>query len=244
MLLKSFNVEKVNYEDLGRIAYQEAWDLQESLLRVNVGMKLAAGNKAKPSSVSTKNYLLFCEHNPVFTLGKSGKADHLLIQEDRLKAQGIEFFKINRGGDITFHGPGQITGYPILDLEKFKPDIHWYLRTMEDVMIRLLADYGLKGGRIDGATGVWVDVDSPRPRKICAMGVRCSRWVTMHGFAFNVNTDLQYFDMIVPCGISDKGVTSLAKELGHEVSMDEVKAKLVGHFADLFEMSIPARPVI
>ena len=185
--------------------------------------------------VATQHHLLFCEHPHVYTLGKSGKIDHLLLQEEGLRAKGIEFFKINRGGDITYHGPGQITGYPIFDLEKFKTDINWYLRTMEEVMIRVLADYGLEGGRIAKETGVWLGVGTMNPRKICAFGVKASRWVTMHGFAFNVNTDLSYFNHIVPCGIADKGVTSLQKELGREVEMEEVKEKLRKYFAELFE---------
>ena len=231
--IKSKN--RVNFEDMGRISYQEAWDLQESLLRVNTGLKSAARKTKNPHLVATQHHLLFCEHPHVYTLGKSGKIDHLLLQEEGLRAKGIEFFKINRGGDITYHGPGQITGYPIFDLEKFKTDINWYLRTMEEVMIRVLADYGLEGGRIAKETGVWLGVGTMNPRKICAFGVKASRWVTMHGFAFNVNTDLSYFNHIVPCGIADKGVTSLQKELGREVEMEEVKEKLRKYFAELFE---------
>ena len=225
----------VRFEDLGKISYQEAWDLQESLLRVNTGIKAASRHLKDPHKVATQHHLLFCEHNHVYTLGKSGKADHLLLQEQGLKEKGIEFFKINRGGDITYHGPGQVTGYPIFDLEKFKTDINWYLRTMEEVMIRVLADYGIEGGRITKETGVWLGVGSMNPRKICAFGVKASRWVTMHGFAFNVNTDLSYFNHIIPCGIADKGVTSLEKELGHGVDMEEVKGKLRKYFAELFE---------
>ena len=232
----------VQFHDLGHIDYQEAWELQESLLRVNVGMKLAAGAKANPAKVPTQHHLLFCEHPPVYTLGKSGKADHLLLDETGLKARGVQFFRINRGGDITYHGPGQITGYPIFDLEKFRTDIGWYLRSLEDIMIRLLADYGLSGERSDGETGVWLDIGGTRPRKICAMGVRCSRWVSMHGFALNVNTDLSYFDHIVPCGIRDKGVTSLQAELGREVPMQEVKDKLRALFADQFAFSYEKSP--
>ena len=232
----------VQYHDLGQIDYQEAWELQESLLRVNVGMKLAAGAKADPTKVPTQHHLLFCEHPPVYTLGKSGKADHLLLDEAGMKARGVQFFRINRGGDITYHGPGQITGYPIFDLEKFRTDIGWYLRSMEEIMIRLLADYGLRGERSDGETGVWLDISGPNPRKICAMGVRCSRWVSMHGFALNVNTDLSYFEHIVPCGIRDKGVTSLQAELGHEIPMQEVKDKLRALFADQFEFTYEKSP--
>jgi lipoyl(octanoyl) transferase len=224
----------VRYRDCGHISYHEAWDLQEQLLKENVDLKLAAGRAAIPASVPTRHHLLFCEHNPVYTLGKSGKAEHLLIGEAERAQRGIEYFHINRGGDITYHGPGQITGYPIFDLEKFKPDINWYLRHIEEAVIDLLAGYGITGGRIKGLTGVWIGMDSPNPRKICAIGVRCSRWVTMHGFAFNVNTDLSYFDHIIPCGIDDKGVTSLQKELGRKLDFDAVKTDLVRRLASQF----------
>lgn len=226
--------QPVIYQDLGKIDYQEAWDLQEKLLHHNVAIKLAAGRLGSPDQTATLHHLLFCEHPHVYTLGKSGNPENILIDEKTREQMGILFYKINRGGDITYHGPGQITGYPIFDLEKFRTDIGWYLRNMEEVMIRLLADFGLEGGRISGATGVWVDIHSAQPRKICAMGVRCSRWVTMHGFALNVNTDLRYFDYIIPCGIADKGVTSLQYETGQEVSMDAVKQKLKLHFAEIF----------
>lgn len=226
-------IQKVRIQDLGQIDYQEAWDLQESLLRVNVGLKMAAG-KADPMKVDTQHYLLYCEHPPVYTLGKSGSEDNLLIAESERAEKGISYYKINRGGDITYHGPGQITGYPILDLEKFKPDLGWYLRTMEEVMIQVIAEYGLEGGRVKGATGVWLGIGTEQERKICAFGVRCSRWVTMHGFALNVNTDLNYFDHIVPCGIEDKAVTSIAAELGREVPLEEVKALLSQKFQELF----------
>ncbi|MEM9984612.1 MAG: lipoyl(octanoyl) transferase LipB [Bacteroidota bacterium] len=224
----------VNFHDLGLIDYQEAWEMQESILRVAVGLKLAAGPKAKPHKVDTQHHLLMVEHPHVYTLGKSGKESNLLIDEAERTERGIQYFRTNRGGDITYHGPGQVVGYPIFDLEKFRTDINWYLRTMEEVMIALLAAYGLEGGRIKGATGVWLGTDGENPRKICAMGVRCSRWITMHGFAFNVNTDLSYFDHIVPCGIDDKGVTSLQAELGGRVSMEEVKVKLKQLFAQEF----------
>ncbi|MEZ4825829.1 MAG: lipoyl(octanoyl) transferase LipB [Bacteroidia bacterium] len=227
-------MQPVLYKDLGRIDYQEAWDMQETLLRENVELKLRAGNTASPHNIPTKHYLLLCEHPPVYTLGKSGKAENLLIDAQTMQEKGISFYKINRGGDITYHGPGQITGYPIFDLEKFRTDIGWYLRSMEDVMIGVLADFGLEGGRIAGATGVWLGVNSENPRKICAMGVRCSRWVTMHGFALNVNTDLRYFEHIIPCGIDDKGVTSLEKECGEIISVDKVKASLQNHFTQVF----------
>jgi len=228
-------MNRVQFHDLGLIDYGEAWEMQESLLRVAVGLKLAAGPRAKPHKVDTQHHLLFCEHPHVYTLGKSGKPEHLLIDEAEQQERGVQFFRTNRGGDITYHGPGQVVGYPIFDLEKFRTDIGWYLRSMEEVMIRLLADYGLEGGRISDATGVWLDVDTDHPRKICAMGVRCSRWVSMHGFALNVNTDLSYFGHIVPCGISDKGVTSLQAELGREVSTQEVRDKLKQYFAEQFE---------
>ncbi len=228
-------MNQVIYHDLGLIDYEEAWAMQESILRVAVGLKLAAGPKAKPHKVDTQHHLLFCEHPHVYTLGKSGKPENLLIDEQERKERDVQYFHTNRGGDITYHGPGQVVGYPIFDLEKFRTDIGWYLRTMEEAMINLLADYGLEGGRIEGATGVWLGVGTDDPRKICAMGVRCSRWVSMHGFAFNVNTDLSYFNHIVPCGIDDKGVTSLQAELGREIPMDEVKARLRQHFAALFE---------
>jgi lipoyl(octanoyl) transferase len=227
-------MNQVIFQDKGRIQYKEAWDLQEELLKENTSIKLAAGRDASPHEVPTKNYLLFCEHNPVYTLGKSGSIKNLLLNEEGLEAKGIEYFKINRGGDITYHGPGQITGYPIFDLEKFKPDLNWYLRTMEDAVINLLADYGLHGERSKGETGVWLDVGKPNARKICAIGVRCSRWVTMHGFAFNVNTDLNYFKYIIPCGITDKDVTSLQAEVGRELDYEVVKEELKVHLAKAY----------
>ncbi len=230
--------QQVQYHNLGRMDYKEAWELQESLLRVNVDTKLGAGRGTDPHKIPTQHHLLFCEHNHVYTLGKSGNEENVLIDEDTLKEKNIQFFRINRGGDITYHGPGQITGYPIFDLEKFRRDIGWYLRSMEEVMIRLLADYGLEGERLEGATGVWLDAATEDARKICAMGVRASRWVTMHGFAFNVNTDLTYFDHIVPCGIEDKGVTSLSVELGRPIDLEEVKIGLIHHFSHVFDLEI------
>jgi lipoyl(octanoyl) transferase len=186
--------------------------------------------------VPTHHHLLFLEHNPVYTLGKSGKYEHLLINEKDCAARGIEYFHINRGGDITFHGPGQLVGYPILDLEKFKPDLGWFLRSLEEVIILTLAEYGIKGDRSPGETGVWLDPQIPgKERKICAMGIKCSRWITMHGFAININTDLNYFNFILPCGIQNKQVTSLAKELGREISMDEVKYKVKKNFEIIFD---------
>ncbi|HVI49163.1 MAG TPA: lipoyl(octanoyl) transferase LipB [Chitinophaga sp.] len=230
-------MEKIRQEiilkDLGIIDYQQAWDYQEQLLKANVQLKQQFPEEhPRP----TTNYLLFCEHPPVYTIGKSGHMEHLLLTEQQLEERGISFVPTNRGGDITFHGPGQIVGYPILDLENFFTDIGKYLRCLEEVIIRTLAEYGVTGDRSAGETGVWLDPhDKGRARKICAMGVRCSRWVTMHGFALNVNTHMDYFSNIVPCGIADKQVTSLHKEVGHDVSIGEVKARLVKHFAAVFE---------
>ncbi|MEM6261609.1 MAG: lipoyl(octanoyl) transferase LipB [Bacteroidota bacterium] len=224
----------VTYAELSGISYRQAWDLQEALLTANVRKKKGSPRGANPHDLPTQHYLLFCEHSPVYTLGKSGSIDNLLLSEELLQARGIEFFRINRGGDITYHGPGQITGYPIFDLDKFHTDISWYLRGLEEAVIRLLATYGLVGDRSKGETGVWLDVGKPTARKICAIGVRASRWVTMHGFAFNVNTELQYFSNIIPCGITDKGVTSLAQELGHPLDMKEIRAQLKQHLAEEF----------
>ena len=224
----------VTYHNAGRIDYPQAWDWQERLLRANVDLKLQAPRGARPEEIATEHHLIFCEHPHVYTLGKSGSTDNLLIDEAQRERLGIQYFPINRGGDITYHGPGQITGYPIFDLEKFRTDIGWYLRPLEEVMIRFLAGYGLEGGRIPGATGVWLHTETDYPKKICAFGVRCSRWVTMHGFALNINTDLRYFEYIVPCGIDDKGVTSLAAELGRELDFEQVKEELKMHFAQVF----------
>lgn len=226
--------QTVHFRDLSPIDYSEAWDLQESLLAENVQIKLDTGRGADPLTRQTQHHLLFCEHNPVYTLGKSGDDAHLLLQEEGLKEKGIQFFRINRGGDITYHGPGQITGYPIFDLEKFKPDIHWYLRALEEAAIHLLADYGLEGDRSPGETGVWLDVGTPHARKLMAIGVRCSRWVTMHGFAFNVNTDLNYFNHIIPCGIVGKGVTSLSQEVGRPLDINVIKKQLLDKLAEQF----------
>ncbi len=215
--------------------YKAAWDLQEKLLHENVAVK----SDSNSNSADTTHYLLFTEHPPVYTLGKSGNKSNVLMSDEELAANNISFFHINRGGDITFHGPGQIVGYPILDLEKFYTDIGRYLRNIEGVIILTLADYGLKGDRSKGETGVWLDPDIPgKERKICAIGVRCSRWVTMHGFAFNVNTDLSYFNNIIPCGIANKQVTSLSKELGREMDINEVKEKVKRNFERIFEAEI------
>jgi lipoyl(octanoyl) transferase len=238
--------QPVLYKDLGEEqSYKEIWDYQESLLQANSHIKAAArglvddGQEVISATQSTNNYLFFVEHKPVYTLGKSGDISHVLISEDNRQKKGIDFFKINRGGDITFHGPGQLVGYPILDLEKFKTDLGWYLRSLEEVIILTMTDFGLKGARSNGETGVWLDPEvKGRERKICAMGIRCSRWITMHGFAFNVNTDLDYFNYIIPCGIENKQVTSLQKELGFAVSMNEVKEKVRFNFEKVFEVEI------
>ena len=225
--------KQIELIELGNTPYQKALEIQETLFNQIITVKRA--NRQNEIPALTKNYFLWVEHPPVFTLGKSGKQEHLLLNEDGLKKKGVEFFTTNRGGDITFHGPGQIVGYPILDLDNFFTDIHKYLRLLEEMAIMTLKDYGIEGSRSSGETGVWLDVDTPFARKICALGVRASRWVTMHGFAFNVNTDLTYFEGIIPCGIQGKGVTSLAKELGTQVAIEEVKTKLKFHFSNLFE---------
>lgn len=230
---------KVAYRHLGSMAYQEAWDYQEKLLQHNLDIKKNNRDKELAQSTEamelTSNHFLFVEHPPVFTLGKSGQMENLLVNNEYLKSKGISFYKTNRGGDITYHGPGQIVGYPILDLERLKPDIVLYMRNLEEVIIRTLADYGIQAGRSSGETGVWLDTDIPhRARKICAMGVRTSRWITMHGFALNVNTDLSYFNLIIPCGIQNKQVTSMEKELGHPVPIHEVEHKIKLHFEDVF----------
>lgn len=228
--------KKVKITELGFLPYSEAWDIQEEHFSNTIAVKRQ--NRQLDSSILTENHLLLVEHPPVFTLGKSGKIDHLLLKEEVLKSKGIAFFKTNRGGDITFHGPGQLVGYPILDLDNFFTDIHKYLRYLEEIIIKTLSDFGLNSARSDGETGVWLDLDTPFARKICAMGVRASRWVTMHGFALNINTDLSYFDYIVPCGIQGKGVTSIAKELKREVDPSLVKAAVLKHFSEVFEVEI------
>lgn len=241
-------IQEVIFKDLGRIDYQEAWDYQEKLLKENVEVKAAvrgrAGNPQPSEGVryladATRNYLLLCEHLPVYTLGKSGHQENLLINNQQLIEKGIQFVNTNRGGDITFHGPDQIVGYPILDLEKFFTDIGKYLRSLEEVIILTIGEYGIKGDRSPGETGVWIEPELPgKARKICAMGVRCSRWITMHGFALNVNTDLNYFNYIIPCGIAGKQVTSMEKELGHKVRMAEVKEKIKKNFAKVFRAEL------
>jgi lipoyl(octanoyl) transferase len=251
--------QSVIFRDLGQMNYKAAWDYQESLLQQNV--KIKSGVRSREfvvdeidvstgkdenhsvhtlnSELTTENYLLFVEHPPVFTLGKSGNINNVLLSEERLNEKGIEFFKTNRGGDITFHGPQQVVGYPILDLEKFDTDIGHYLRNLEQVLILTLADYGIDAGRSKGETGVWIDPEKKgRERKICAIGVRCSRWITMHGFAFNVNTDLSYFDHIIPCGIQNKQVTSLQRELGREIDIEEAKEKVKQNFEKVFDVKL------
>ena len=229
--------KKVTVQDWGLIDYKQGWDKQEEIFADTIKLKIAL-RTTPDDSVATPNYLIFCQHPHVYTLGKSGHFENLLLDDEGLKEKHASYYPINRGGDITYHGPGQIVCYPILDLDNFFTDIHLYLRMLEEAVILTLADYGLKGDRYPGFTGVWLDADNARARKICAMGVRCSRWVTMHGLALNVNTDLNYFNNIVPCGIDDKAVTTLEKELGRPVDVHEVQLKLQQHIARLFEMEI------
>ncbi|HEY4150966.1 MAG TPA: lipoyl(octanoyl) transferase LipB [Chitinophagaceae bacterium] len=253
-------MQEVLFSDLGRMDYQAAWNKQELLLRNNIEIKavlrsfqaaapagepapLGFERQSSPSGAGgeTTHHLLFVEHPPVYTLGKSGKMEHVLISEEERTARQIGFYQANRGGDITFHGPGQLVAYPILDLERFYTDIGRYLRNLEEVVIRTMAEYGLKGERSPGETGVWMDpAVKGRERKICAMGIRCSRWITMHGLAFNINNDLSYFDYIIPCGIQNKQVTSLQKELGRAVPMEEVKEKMKRNFETVFGVRLVA----
>jgi len=227
---------KVQLQDLGRKDYKVTWDYQEELFKKIVDIKIQ--NRKDDSVLETPNYFLYVEHPHVYTLGKSGDMSNLLLSEKQLEVKGATFYKINRGGDITYHGPGQIVGYPILDLENFFTDIHKYLRLLEEAIILTLSEYGLQSERSEGETGVWLGVGTPFARKICAMGVRASRWVTMHGFALNVNADLGYFDNIIPCGIKGKAVTSMHVELNKQVDEEEVKSKIVKHFQKLFEAEI------
>lgn len=222
----------VIFKDLGLIDYKEAWDYQEKLFKNNIDLKIK--QRKGETTEETVNYLLFCEHPHVYTLGKSGDAGHLLMTPDRLNEINATYYKINRGGDITYHGPGQLVAYPIFDLDYFFTDIHKYMRFLEEAVILTLKDYNIDAGRVDGLTGVWLDGGTPAERKICAMGVKSSRWVTMHGIGFNINTDLNYFNHIVPCGIQDKAVTSLKKELGKEIDLKEVKERLKIHFSNQF----------
>lgn len=227
----------VRFENLGLIDYQECWDYQEQLFQETVQRKIR-NRKFPDEALDTESHLLFCQHPHVYTLGKSGDPKNLLLSQEELAERGIQYYKINRGGDITYHGPGQLVGYPILDLELFFTDIHRYLRTLEEAVILTLAEYGIEGDRYPGYTGVWIEPEKPEARKICAMGVRTSRWVTMHGFAFNINTDLDYFGHIVPCGIDDKDVTSMKRELGVEIDLPEVSDKLRVHLARLFDFEL------
>ncbi len=226
-------MQKINFKDIGLTPYQEAWDYQNKLFQEIIDIKL--NNRNEETNNPTPNYFIFTEHPHVYTLGKSGDINNLLLSEKQLKEKGITFFKSNRGGDITYHGPGQIVGYPILDLDNFFTDIHKFMRNLEEVIIRTIAEYGLKGERSEGETGVWLDVGTPFARKICALGVRTSRWVTMHGFALNVSTDVGYFDNIIPCGIRGKGVTSMEIELKEKVSVPIVKEKIKKHFSEVFD---------
>lgn len=226
--------KKIQLLDVGNKDYKETWDYQEELFVAIVALKI---QKRDSPEIITPNYFLYVEHPHVYTLGKSGDFSNLLLSEKQLTEKGATFYKINRGGDITYHGPGQIVGYPILDLENFFTDIHKYLRFLEEAIILTLAEYGLKTERSPGETGVWFDVGTPFARKICALGVRASRWVTMHGFALNVNADLGYFDNIIPCGIRGKAVTSMHVELGKQIDEQEVKDKILKHFSVLFESS-------
>ncbi len=232
--------QQVIFEDLGIQSYQPTWDYQEQLLKEAVSLKTEARTQNKEASeAATQHRLILVEHPPVFTLGKNGNRSNVLVSDEQLKVLGIEFFHINRGGDITYHGLQQVVGYPIVDLDKFKPDLGWYLRSLEEVIIQVLAEYGLKGERSVGETGVWLDPQDPFvARKICAMGIKCSRWITMHGFALNVNTDLSHFEFIVPCGIQGKTVTSLEKELGKKIDYEEVKQKIKFHFEAIFDCEL------
>ncbi|MDR3694542.1 lipoyl(octanoyl) transferase LipB [Mucilaginibacter sp.] len=237
--------KKVIAQDWGLVDYKQAWDKQEDIFSAIVNLKTEIRNRKAGTEgdeyeeeTLTPNYLIFCEHPHVYTLGKSGKAEHLLLDEKGLIEKHASYYPINRGGDITYHGPGQIVSYPILDLDNFFTDIHLYLRTLEEAVILTLSDFGLSAGRYPGYTGVWFDADNDKARKICALGVRCSRWVTMHGLAFNVNTNLDYFKNIVPCGIDDKDVTSMQRELGYEVDIIEVKKILKHHISVLFNMEM------
>ncbi len=232
--------QQVIFEDLGIRSYQPTWDYQEQRLKEAVALKTEARTAGKEASeAATDHRLILVEHPPVFTLGKNGNRSNVLVSDEQLKVLGIEYFHINRGGDITYHGLQQVVGYPIVDLDKFKPDLGWYLRSLEEVIIQVLAEYGLKGERSVGETGVWLDPQDPFvARKICAMGIKCSRWITMHGFALNVNTDLSHFEFIVPCGIQGKTVTSLEKELGKKIDYEEVKQKIKFHFEAIFDCEL------
>lgn len=226
-------MKKIQLQDIGLKNYKDAWQTQNELFQEIIAIKLE--NRDREEQKTTPNYFLFTEHPHVYTLGKSGNLNNLLLSEKQLKEKGISFFKSNRGGDITYHGPGQIIGYPIINLDYFFPDIHLYMRNLEEVIIKTIAEYGLKGERSEGETGVWLDVGTPFARKICALGVRTSRWVTMHGFALNVSTNLGYFDHIIPCGIRGKNITSLETELNRKIQHEEVKTKILKHFSTIFK---------
>lgn len=229
--------KKVLFEDIGEVDYKYTWDYQTQIFDNIVQTKIS--NRNSPAKAEeTVNHLIFCEHPHVYTLGKSGKEDHLLLDQTELEKKSISYYKINRGGDITYHGPGQIVGYPIFDLDHFFTDIHKFLRYIEEAVILTLEEYQIKGERIEGLTGVWIDVNGDNPRKICALGIKCSRWVTMHGFAFNVNTNLDMFQNIVPCGISDKAVTSMELELGEKINIKEVKDRLLINLANIFDFEV------
>jgi lipoyl(octanoyl) transferase len=228
----------VKVQDLGLIDYKQAWDLQEGLLKEAVDLKIS--NRKDETDFIPKQHLLFCEHPHVYTLGKSGAQENLLLDEAHLQEIDAQFYKINRGGDITYHGPGQLVMYPILDLEQFFTDIHKYMRYLEEAVIKTLAHFQITATRYDGLTGVWIDAETPRARKICAMGVKCSRWITMHGIALNVHPDLGYFGNIVPCGIQDKAVTSMAQELGRQIAIHEVQEVLLKEMSAVFNFSIEA----
>lgn len=232
-MLTTTETRTLSFRDLETIGYREAWDIQELCFQKVMQHKLSMRDVPFSDQTPSPGYLLFCEHHPVVTMGKIAKDENVLVSEELLKLRGVELFKINRGGDVTFHGPGQLVGYPIIDLDNYFTDIGRYLRSIEEVMIRTLADYGLEAGRLKSATGVWLEPGTARERKICAIGIRVSRWVTMHGWAFNVNTDLSYFDLINPCGLS-KPVTSMQKELRGEVDLTEVRQRVRKHFAQVF----------
>ena len=229
-------MQNVFFKDIGLVDYKKVWDFQEELFNKTLSIK--SKNKKEETSNKTKNHLIFCEHPHVYTLGKSGKHENLLVNEEYLKSRGASFYKTNRGGDITYHGPGQIVGYPIFDLDNFFHDIHKYLRLLEESVILTLKEYGIKGMRSDGETGVWLDVEKKNARKICALGVKASRWVSMHGFAFNINTDLSYFENIIPCGIVGKNVTSLEQEIGRKVDIEKVKLQLKKNLEITFEINL------
>ena len=230
-------MKKLQFEDLGQMRYLPCWNYQEEIFKTVIARKIARRDEGENTELPLPtSRLLFVEHPHVLTLGKSGDAENVLVNPARLAELGVDYFPINRGGDITYHGPGQLVAYPILDLNQYFTDIHKYFRTLEEAVIRTCADFGIEAGRIDGLTGVWVDVEKGfGARKICAFGVKCSRWVTMHGLALNVNSDLNFFNLIVPCGITDRGVTSISKEIGREVELDEVKPKLYAHLKELFD---------